>query len=58
MENLKRILISIFIVFTFNFSIAQKVVGYMDVNLAEASTRTDLMNWGDMTDFIYGFYTF
>jgi GH18 family chitinase len=57
MENLKRILISIFIVFTFNFSIAQKVVGYMDVNLAEASTRTDLMNWGDMTDFIYGFIT-
>ena len=29
----------------------------MDVNLAEASTRTDLMNWGDMTDFIYGFIT-
>ncbi|MFT4898920.1 MAG: hypothetical protein ACI9U0_000708 [Flavobacteriales bacterium] len=57
MKNLKRLLILFFIAFTFNSSTAQKVVGYMDVNLAEASARTGLMNWGDMTDFIYGFIT-
>jgi hypothetical protein len=57
---MKKLKILVFIAFSFSvsyFSKAQKVVGYMDVNLSEASVRVNQMNWSHMTDFIYGFIT-
>ena len=57
MKSLKGIFAAFcFLAFSLSMS-AQKVVGYMDVNLSEAADRADLMNWSHMTDFIYGFIT-
>lgn len=57
MNNLKKLLALIFLLFILINAQAQKVVGYMDVNLSEAETRMNQMDWSHMTDFIYGFIT-
>ena len=57
MKKLKKLLALSLVIFSALSTSAQKVVGYMDVNLSEASTRVNQMNWSHMTDFIYGFIT-
>tara|TARA_Y100000589_G_scaffold92405_1_gene87211 strand:+ start:3424 stop:5826 length:2403 start_codon:yes stop_codon:yes gene_type:complete len=57
MKIFKNLLFLVFVFFLSTAVKSQKVIGYMDVNLSEAETRMNLMEWNHMTDFIYGFIT-
>ena len=57
MKIFKNLLFLVLVFFLSTAVKSQKVIGYMDVNLSEAETRMNLMEWSHMTDFIYGFIT-
>lgn len=57
MKNYKKLIVLVLLAFLGFTAKSQKVIGYVDVNLSEAESRMDLMNWSHLTDFIYSFIT-
>ena len=57
MNNYKKLVVLVLVAFLGFTAKSQKVIGYVDVNLSEAESRMDSMNWSHLTDFIYSFIT-